>query len=234
MKNISMQNRYVVVTGDLKSSRKLKERTEVQEELKNALRIVNKRFEEEIPAKFVVVGGDSFQGMLSSPKYLFDIYYAFFENISRQFYLGIGVGNISTRLSENVGEIDGEAFHKASDALERAKKENIWIVFRSEWEIDGVVTCLLNFMADVMWSWTKRQREIVTYYRKVKNEKGNITLEEVAEGIGIKKQTISKILKRSKYKLLKEAEDTFADFITRNWLTEGYKPKMADKGGMVK
>ena len=71
----TLQNRYVVVTGDLKSSRKLKDRAEVQEELKNALRIVNSRFEEEIPAKFMVVGGDSFQGMLSSPKYLFDIYY---------------------------------------------------------------------------------------------------------------------------------------------------------------
>jgi len=147
---------------------------------------------------------------------------------------GIGVGDISTSLSENVGEIDGEAFHKASDALKRAKKENIWIVFRSEWELDEVVTCLLNFMADVMWNWTKRQREIVTYYRKVKNEKSSVTLEEVAEGIGIKKQTISKILKRSKYKLLKEAEDTFVDFINRNWLTGGNKPKMTDKEVMVK
>ena len=230
----TLQNRYVVVTGDLKSSRKLKDRAEVQEDLKSALRIVNKRFEEEIPAKFVVVGGDSFQGMLFSPKYLFDIYYAFFENIGHQFYLGIGVGDISTGLSENVGEIDGEAFHKASEALERAKKENMWIAFKSEWEIDEVVTCLLNFMADVMWSWTKRQREIVTYYRKVKNEKSSVTLEEVAEDIGIKKQTLSKILKRSKYKLLKEAEDTFVDFIARNWLTEENKPKMADKREMVK
>ena len=230
----TLQNRYVVVTGDLKSSRKLKDRAGVQEELKNALRVVNRRFDEEIPAKFMVVGGDSFQGMLSSPKYLFDIYYVFFENIGRQFYLGIGVGDISTGLSENVGEIDGEAFHKASEALERAKKENIWIVFKSEWEIEGVVTCLLNFMADVMWNWTKRQREIVTYYRKEKNEKSSVTLEEVAEDIGIKKQTLSKILKRSKYKLLKEAEDTFVDFINRNWLTGENKPKMADKEVMVK
>ena len=37
---------------------------------------------------------------------------------------GIGVGKISTGLSENVGEIDGEAFYTASEALERAKKEN--------------------------------------------------------------------------------------------------------------
>ncbi|RJS75554.1 SatD [Methanophagales archaeon] len=226
----TLQKRYVVVTGDLKSSRKLKDRVGVQEELKSALRIVNRRFDDAIPAKFMVIGGDSFQGMLSSPKYLFDIYFAFFENISHQFYLGIGVGNISTRLSENVGEIDGEAFHKASEALESAKKENMWITFKSEWEIDDIVTCLLNFMADVMWNWTKRQREIVTYYRKVKNEKGRITLEEVARSIGIKKQTLSKILKRSKYKLLKEAEDTFADFIIRNWLTEQNKPKMAVEG----
>jgi len=40
----TLQNRYVVVTGDLNSSRKLKDRAEVQEELKNALRIVNRRF----------------------------------------------------------------------------------------------------------------------------------------------------------------------------------------------
>ena len=40
----TLQNWYVVVTGDLKSSRKLKDRAEVQEELKNALRIVNRRF----------------------------------------------------------------------------------------------------------------------------------------------------------------------------------------------
>jgi len=227
----TLQKKYVVVTGDLKSSRRLEDRAEVQEELKNALRIVNRRFEEEIPAKFMVARGDSFQGMLSSPNCLFDMYHVFFENISHQFYLGIGVGDISTSLSENVGEIDGEAFHNASEALERAKKENIWIVFRSEWEIDGVVTCLLNFMADVMWNWTKRQREIVTYYRKVENEKSSVTLEEVARGIGIKKQTLSKILKRSKYKLLKEAEDTFVDFISCNWLTGENNPKMADKWG---
>ena len=66
----------------MKSSRRLRYRAEVQEELKNALRIVNRRFEEEILAKFMVVGEDSFQGMLSSPKYLFDIYYAFFEKTS--------------------------------------------------------------------------------------------------------------------------------------------------------
>jgi predicted DNA-binding protein YlxM (UPF0122 family) len=115
--------------------------------------------------------------------------------------------------------MDGEAFHKASDALERAKKEDIWIVLKSEWEINGVITCLLNFMADVMWNWTRRQREIVMHYKKAKSGKSGVTLEEIAEDIGIKKQTLSKILKRSKYKLVREAEEAFRGYISLKWLT---------------
>ena len=210
----TLQNRYVVLTGDLKSSRKLEDRARVQEGLKNALLGINKELEKAIIAKFIIVGGDGFQGMLHAPKYIFDIYYALFEIINYPFYLGIGIGGISTNLSENVGEIDGEAFHKAYEALEKAKKENIWIAFKSEREIDEIVTYLLNFIADVMWNWTKRQREIVMYYKKVKDEKSDATLEEIAENIGIKKQTISKILRRSRYKLVKNAGKSFADFVS--------------------
>jgi len=218
----------VVVTGDLKSSRGLEDRAEVQEELKNALRMVNRRFEEAIPAKFMVVRGDSFQGMLSSPKYLFDMYYVFFENISHQFYLGIGVGDVSTSLSENVGEIDGEAFHNASDALERAKKENIWIVFRSEWEIDEVVTCLLNFMADVMWNWTKRQKELIIYFREHGGDREAVRLASKKFGVG--ERSIYKTLRTGKYHLWRDAEKAVADLLNREWFELGIEPEMVDGG----
>ena len=223
----TLQDRYVVVTGDLKASRRLKDRAEVQEELKNALRIVNRRFDEEIPAKFVVVGGDSFQGMLSSPKYLFDIYYVFFENISHQFYLGIGVGDISTRLSENVGEIDGEAFHKASDALERAKKENIWIAFKSEWEIDEVVTCLLNFMADVMWNWTDRQKEMIIYFREQGGNRKAVRL--ASKNFGVGERSIYKTLRTGKYHLWRDAETAVADLLNQKWFELETEPEMGNR-----
>jgi len=224
----TLQNRYVVVTGDLKSSRRLEDRAEVQEELKNALRMVNRRFEEEIAAKFMVVRGDSFQGLLYSPKCLFDMYHVFFENISRQFYLGIGVGDISTGLSENVGEIDGEAFHKASEALERAKKENIWIVFRSEWEIDEVVTCLLNFMADVMWNWTKRQKELIIYFREHGGDREAVRLASKKFGVG--ERSIYKTLRTGKYHLWRDAEKVVADLLNRKWFELGIEPEMVDGG----
>jgi len=225
-----LQDRYVVLTGDLKSSKKLKDRAKVQEGLKNALTLINKRFEDAIIAKFIVVRGDSFQGMMSSPKHLFDVYYALFENINHQFYLGVGVGSISTDLSENVGEMDGEAFHNAFDALKQAKKEDAWIKFKSGWEVDGVLTCLLNFTVDAMWSWTERQKEVIIHYKKVKSRRNDVTLEEIADDMGVTKQTVSKILKRSKYRMIEEAERSFVDFINQKWLTEEYKPKMADKG----
>ena len=225
-----LQDMYVVLTGDLISSRELEDRAKVQEGLKNALTINNKRFKGAIVAKFIVVRGDSFQGMMSSPKYLFDLYYALFENIRYQFYLGVGIGSISTHLSENVGEMDGKAFHRAFNALERAKRESAWIKFKSGWEIDEIVTCLLNFTADVMWSWTERQEEVVMHYKRAKSSRGGTTLEEIADDMGVTKQTVSKILKRSKYRMIEEAERSFMDFINQKWLTEEYKPKMADKG----
>ena len=50
----------------------------------------------------------------------------------------------------------------------------------------------------------------------------------------LKKQTISKILKRSRYKLVKKAGKSFAEFVSRNWLITANNPKMADKIGRAK
>ena len=121
-------------------------------------------------------------------------------------------------------------FHKAIGALEKAKRDNYWIVFEAGWKIDGILTYLLNFMADIMWNWTDRQREIVIHYRKMKNQKNEYTLRDLAEEIGVRKQTISKILKRSRYKILEDAEKSFKDYVSQKWLTEECKPEMADDG----
>lgn len=220
---------YVVLTGDLKSSRKIKDRAKTQEKLKDTLKIINKRFSDVIIADFVIIGGDGFQGMILSPDFISDIYYLLFENIEYPFYLGIGTGNISTGLSKNVAEIDGRAFHLASAALGKAKKENKWIELKSDWENNDIITCLLNFMAEVMWGWSKRQKDVVMYYRKVKSKKNDATLKEISVSLGIKKQTLSKILKRAKYTLLEDAEKTVVNFISQKWLTKENKPKVADK-----
>ena len=78
-------------------------------------------------------------------------------------------------------------------------------------------------MAEVIWDWSKRQKDIAMYYRKVKNKKNDATLKEISANIGIKKQTLSKILKRAKYTLLEDAEKTIVDFVSQKWLTKENK-----------
>ena len=214
---------YIVLAGDLKSSRKIKDRAKIQKKLKKALKIINERFKEVIIGEFIIVGGDGFQGMITSPEFILNIYYLLFENIEHPFYLGIGIGDISTALSKNVAEMDGKVFYRASEALEKTKRENKWIELKSDWEDNDIVGCLLNFMAEVMWNWSKRQKDVVIYYRKARSKKSRVTLVEISTGLGIKKQTLSKMLKRAKYSLLEDAEKIITAFVSQKWLKRDSK-----------
>lgn len=207
----AQRDEYVVLTGDLKSSRKLGGRAEIQEELKDALSVVNDRFVGAIAAKFMVVGGDGFQGMLYSVKSLFDVYYALFENIGYRFYIGIGTGGISTNMSENVGEVDGEAFHRSSDALGTVKRKRGWVAFDSGGKIDGIITASWNLMADAMWNWSERQKEIALYYRKHGESRDAVRSASVNFGIG--ERSIYKTLRTGKYHLLLSVEDALVNIL---------------------
>ena len=215
---------YVVLTGDLKSSRKINDRAGLQEKLKSALKYVNKTFDDFIVAEFVIVGGDSFQGMISSPDLILSIYYALFENIGHPFYLGIGIGSISTNLSENIAEIDGEAFHLSAEALEGAKREKKWIKLKSGLEDNDIFECLLNFMFEVMWSWTDRQKEIIIYYRK--HGENRDAVKYASSKFGIVNRSVYKTLKRGKYPLLASAEAVLKKSLNQKWFKLKSEPKM--------
>ncbi|MEA2004540.1 MAG: SatD family protein, partial [archaeon] len=185
---LTSRDRYVVLTGDLKSSRKLSERAYVQEQLKGALKTVNEIFDGAIAAKFIVVGGDGFQGMLSSVEGVFDVYYTLFEEVGYPFYVGIGTGSISTGMSENVAEMDGEAFHRSSGALSDIKKKKNWVAFESGREIDTVITASWNLMANTIWNWSKRQKEIVLYYRE--HGEGREAVRSASANFGVGERSI--------------------------------------------
>ena len=215
------KNIYVVLTGDLKASTKQKNRAEIQERLKKSVVIVNKLFKDVITVDFIVIGGDGFQGMISSLEKFLDIYYKFVENIGYQFYVGIGIGSISTSLSKNVGEIDGDAFYKSSKSLNKAKKEKNWIAFKSGGWGDNIITSSLNLMADVIWNWSKKQRDTILYYRNQKKE-GAIKL--TAKNFGVGERSIYKTLRRGKYHLLKQMEDALKEIMNQKWFKSNIEP----------
>lgn len=205
---------YIVITGDLKSSKKIGNRSLSQDNLKKAIHEVNSNFDEYIVSDFRVIGGDGFQGMISTYNIIIDIYFSLFQTINHPFYLGIGTGPISTPLSNYVQEIDGKAFHLSSEALNTAKKKNRWVVLRSNLRNNDLIECIFNFTSDIMWSWTDRRKEIILFYRN--HNENTVAIKKAACEFGIGNRSIYKTLEAGKYSMIKYGEKVLENELSRN------------------
>ena len=204
----------IVITGDLKSSKKMNNRNSIQNNLKNAIQYINSHYEQYIISEFRIIGGDGFQGLISKSDIILDIYFSLFQKISHPFYLGIGIGSISTSLSEEVQEIDGEAFHFSSNSLSIAKKKNRWIVLKSNSKNNDLIECILNFIFEIMWKWTNRRREIILFYRN--HGETPETIELTANEFEVGTRNIYKILELGQYSLIKYGENVLKAELKRN------------------
>ena len=59
---------FTAVIGDIKNSRNLEKRNEVQVQLRNVLEEINEKYEADISAKFLITLGDELQGLLCNAK----------------------------------------------------------------------------------------------------------------------------------------------------------------------
>ena len=59
---------FVAIIGDMKDSRHLENRKEVQTHLQKILNQVNKKYEKDIASRFLITLGDEFQGLLYTGK----------------------------------------------------------------------------------------------------------------------------------------------------------------------
>jgi hypothetical protein len=219
---VRVSTMYIVLTGDLKSSRQIKGRYNCQLKLKKALKSINEAFSNYIVSQFRIIGGDGFQGMISKPDVILDIYFTLFEKIDHPFYLGVGIGNISTPLSDFIEEIDGSAFHFSSEALSIAKRKKRWIIIRGNVENIDLIECIFNLIFDLIWGWTQRRKEIILFYRKNGENSHSIDLAAHKFKTGIR--NIYKTLEVGKYSLIKYAE---------NILEEEFKKQFKIESDMV-
>jgi hypothetical protein len=192
-----------VLTADLKQSREKNKRSEIQNELKNAIRMINDAHSEKIFSPFTIVWGDSFQGVLNTLKNFYEIIEYFNQVISIGFRCGIGIGTIDTEVSKNPLEMDGPAFYYSREALTKAKKTNHQVMINSNNnKFDSLVNSLLILVETLKNRWTSRQKEIIYLKRN------NKTYKEIGLTKRITKQAVNNILKSANWKVLSEAIDT--------------------------
>ena len=164
---------FVAVIGDMKDSRHLENRKEVQVRLQGILDRLNEKYKDEIVSRFLITLGDEFQGLLSSGKYILDMVNEIrmaMHPVRLRF--GIGFGQITTDIrTEMALGADGPGYYRAREAVEllkeREKKKRSVLselcLKMDETHRDKEI--LLNTVFDLMYvvesGWTDRQREVI-------------------------------------------------------------------------
>ncbi|WP_368254597.1 SatD family protein [Clostridium paraputrificum] len=120
---------YKVLIFDIKDSRKISNREDLQKTLITLIKECNRIFKEYILSPFCITCGDEWEGLLTINSPHLEIH-RFFKNglpSNINFYFGIGIGEISIKdFSLPTNCLDGEAFIKAREELNKAKSNNIF------------------------------------------------------------------------------------------------------------
>lgn len=219
--DISMPiNSYIAIIGDIKDSKKLNNRNEVQKKLKGILDDINREYYNDIYSRFTITLGDEFQGLLFNGSNCMNI----LSEIERKMYpvklrIGIGIGDITTDINRELSiGADGPAYYMARTAIVRLKEnENKKQTNPADMriEIDGnceiltmTINTILSLMTVIKDSWTDRQREVI--WDMLEHQDSQL---KAAKRLGISQSAIQQNLSGGKYYAYKEAFDTIGKIL---------------------
>lgn len=202
---------YAVLIGDIVRSRRLgrAERTRAQAQLKAILLRVNRDAKKSICTPLQFTGGDEFQGVLRTPLPVFAMITRIREALSPvPVRFGIGIGEITTPLSRRPQEMDGPAFHRARNALERSKDFLEHASLSSgQAGRDEMVNAWLDALSFIRSGWSVRAREVIRLHEEFQ------ALEPIANRLGISVQAVSKHLRVTGYKAYVRGEKVVAGLL---------------------
>lgn len=215
-------NHYIAVIGDIKDSRKIVNRKEIQEKFRVVLDELNKKYADDIASNFMITLGDSFQGLLINKQLVFRIIFEIELAMAPvEFRFGIGIGEISTTIQRtNTMEMDGSAYHRARQMIdlieENEKKYNqsetnmmIRLDDKNE-QVAHLLNAVLSLGTALKSKWTDRQKEVIyTYIMSDENQY------KTAELLGIGQSSVNKALNVTKYYTYKKAMLHASSFLSQ-------------------
>lgn len=213
-------NPYIAIIGDIKESKKIKNRNEVQIKLNEVLEEINKIYKEDIISKFIITLGDEFQGLLCNGANTMHI----ISEIERRMHpvklrFGVGIGEITTDINSEMSiGADGPGYYNARAAIEQLKsdekrKQTNPADIRFEIASDNqasttMINTILTLMTVIKESWSDRQREIIWDMLEHQDSQS-----DVAKRLAIKQPSVQKSLSKGKYYAYKDAFDTIGQVL---------------------
>lgn len=206
---------HIAIIGDIKNSRKIVERKEVQTKLNHVLQEINQIYSGSIASNFTITLGDEFQGLLCSGKNTMNILqYIKKEMAPINIRFGIGVGHITTHVDPKISiGADGPGYYMARDSIETVKNyENrkekalcdMLIKIDGDNQLQEIsLNSTLKLMYSIEQRWTNKQKEIINYMLFE-----DMSQTEVSQHFNVTPSNIQQILAKSHYYAYKEAFDS--------------------------
>lgn len=197
---------FIAIIGDIKDSKELENRREVQQKLNHVLETVNEIYCEDIASNFIITLGDEFQGLLRVCGDVLGI----IKYIQRELYpvklrFGVGFGKIHTAIFRYAAiGADGPAYYAARKMIEELREQEkklkkqaadiqISIYGTEEFEITEInaILVLMKLMED---GWSEKQR-----YTIWDMEQNGGSQEECANRMGTTQSTVARRLAEGNY-----------------------------------
>lgn len=207
---------YIALIADIKNSKKIKNRNEIQEELKTILNYINNEYNDCIESNLTITLGDEFQGLFNEASCLVEIIDYITNNLNVEIRFGIGVGEITTSINKEIAiGADGPAYYNAREAIETVKSnEKKHFIFPSNVRIksgndDYVINTLLSLMSSIRNKRTKSQTKIISVIKE------GMTQMEIAKIVELDQSTIQRALIKGCYYEYKEASETLKKLLKK-------------------
>lgn len=201
---------FVALVADAIGSRQLPPdvRAELQQAILATVAELNDRWRQEAEARFAVTMGDEIQGLLRDGRAVWPITHWIRSRFPHTHWVvAWGCGAITTPLWPDAAapELDGPCFHRAREALGRAKDQRRVLAFGG---FDRWLDDLAGYYSALYWSWTERQRQAAALLRVT-------TPVEAATRLGVSRSAVSHLGRRMAWPSVQAGDSLVRDLLER-------------------
>lgn len=183
---------YGVVIMDVVGSRLVGERGKLQNNIRDYIAQINNKYFDILPAPISITLGDEWQLVTSEPSMCYSFVSEFQQLLWKdniEMYAGIGVGELTTPIYEDVRSMDGLCFHNARDAMQIVKstrKERNRYIFSKRNRVyflapDQIILNKNTLLEDYVLNEQSKAYEQVAALSEVNDTPCNITAVEIAQ-----------------------------------------------------
>lgn len=188
-------DRYVVLS-DVVGSRGIDDRERFESGLKTAFETANRSYDQSLVVPFSQMKGiDEFGCVLADISALPPVISTLLNHthpVGVRF--GVASGAIDVGVNEtSVAEMDGPAFHRASEILERLKNDGLYVGLDTGQRYDDLASAALNLLVLHELSLSRRQVETILAYES------HGTQSDAAAHLEVSQQAVSDALQKADY-----------------------------------